>query len=301
MAAPRIRQPWQRRPSLKRTIPGCLICTVGLQLDCGHRRRCGAYPERPESPGSLTARQPTHRPHGGSGAPASFQDHPDLEPGKPGDWSDYDRTPTVRVRRGHAFSSERLDLGYLRDVHLPASTRFVGGFVHEERTLTEQRALLLELDRLIGRPVDVACSCGLGRRDTEAALAVIDRTAELCGVGWRSHHARPMSSPKVRSRSTTRPRRSNGATPMPGSPDLPVSIRARARSSRGPERRRRRFFGQTQPGADIALDSADVSIRAQRGTSSDHRLMSALHRNSAEPRPGRRDHPRLDICRPGGH
>ena len=296
----------------------------------------------------------------------SFQDHPDLEPAKPGDWSDYDRTPTVRVRRGHDFSSERLDLGYLRhfeeswpvyqarrgavngalrpelrfqvgvpgdldlaaftfgnplvalrhrsafrnatlrdvraiharvgdevvyqleipfelivltklpgplvgpaaaffargithlvrgapagtrwgihlclgdmnhramgrlddvrrivalsnaivdrwpagrhldfmhvplaaaaepppadlafyeplrDVHLPASTRFVGGFVHEERTLTEQCALLLELDRLIGRPVDVACSCGLGRRDTEVALAVIDRTAELCGAG----------------------------------------------------------------------------------------------------------------------
>lgn len=295
----------------------------------------------------------------------SFQEHPDLEPAKPGDWSDYDKTPTVRVRRGHRFSSDRLDLGYLRhfqeswpayqdrrgvangalrsdlrfqvgipgdfdlafftfgnplaalryqsvfrnatlrdvraihaqvggdvvyqlevpfelivltqipgplvgpaaayfaggitrlirgapagtrwgihlclgdmnhramgrlddvrrivalsnaivdrwpagrhldfmhvplaaaaepppadlafyaplqDVRLPAATRFVGGFVHDERTLTEQRTLLSELDRLIGRPIDVACSCGLGRRDTAAALAAIERTAELCSV-----------------------------------------------------------------------------------------------------------------------
>lgn len=33
---------------------------------------------------------------------------------------------------------------------------------------------------LLGRPVDVASSCGLGRRDAVAARHVLDRTAELC-------------------------------------------------------------------------------------------------------------------------
>lgn len=70
----------------------------------------------------------------------------------------------------------------LARLRLPAETRFIGGFVHEDRTLTEQRALLAELDRLLGRPVDVACSCGLGRRDRETAIATIERAAQLCAT-----------------------------------------------------------------------------------------------------------------------
>ncbi len=44
----------------------------------------------------------------------SFRNHPDLEVAKEGDWSDYDRTPRFRVRRGRRLSGERVDLGYLR-------------------------------------------------------------------------------------------------------------------------------------------------------------------------------------------
>lgn len=69
----------------------------------------------------------------------------------------------------------------LAEVRLPDATRFIGGFIHEDRTLTEQRALLAELERLVQRPVDVACSCGLGRREVDAAVATIERAAELCG------------------------------------------------------------------------------------------------------------------------
>jgi hypothetical protein len=75
------------------------------------------------------------------------------------------------------------ELGFyapLARLRLPDDTRFVAGFVHEARTLTEQRALLAELERLTGRTADVGCSCGLGRRDREAAMATIERTAELC-------------------------------------------------------------------------------------------------------------------------
>ncbi len=67
----------------------------------------------------------------------------------------------------------------LRELRLPPATRFVGGFVHEGRTLAEQRALMARLDALIGRPVDVACSCGLGRRSRDDALRTIALAREL--------------------------------------------------------------------------------------------------------------------------
>jgi hypothetical protein len=67
----------------------------------------------------------------------------------------------------------------LRNLRLPADTRFIAGFVHDDRSLDEQRELLHRLEALVGRPVDVASSCGLGRRTREDALAALDRTAEL--------------------------------------------------------------------------------------------------------------------------
>ena len=67
----------------------------------------------------------------------------------------------------------------LRKLRLPDRTRFIAGFVHEGRTLAEQRALMARLDALIGRPVDVACSCGLGRRSRDDALRTIERARAL--------------------------------------------------------------------------------------------------------------------------
>jgi hypothetical protein len=68
----------------------------------------------------------------------------------------------------------------LKDLRLPASTRFIAGVVHEQRSLDEERELLSLIDGLTGRQVDVATACGLGRRDREAALATIDQAAALC-------------------------------------------------------------------------------------------------------------------------
>jgi hypothetical protein len=73
----------------------------------------------------------------------------------------------------------------LRGLHLPAGTRFVAGFVHESRTLDEHQALMAQIDQLVGHPADIACSCGLGRRSREEALAIIDTTAQLLGGGTR--------------------------------------------------------------------------------------------------------------------
>jgi hypothetical protein len=42
----------------------------------------------------------------------SFRQHTDLELAKDGDYSDYQKLPRFRVRRGHKLSGDRLELGY---------------------------------------------------------------------------------------------------------------------------------------------------------------------------------------------
>jgi hypothetical protein len=68
----------------------------------------------------------------------------------------------------------------LRGLRLPPGTRFVAGFVHEKRTEDEHRTLMAQIDELLGHPVDVACSCGLGRRSRGEALEAIEMAARLC-------------------------------------------------------------------------------------------------------------------------
>lgn len=59
----------------------------------------------------------------------------------------------------------------------------VAGFVHESLPLDAQRQLLAHLSARTGRPIDVATSCGLGRRDRTHADAAMEATAALCGPG----------------------------------------------------------------------------------------------------------------------
>ncbi len=42
-----------------------------------------------------------------------LRSHPDLELKKDGDWSDYDKTPVFRVRRGHRLRATSLDFGHV--------------------------------------------------------------------------------------------------------------------------------------------------------------------------------------------
>jgi len=42
-----------------------------------------------------------------------LQSHPDLELRKPGDWSDYDKTPVVRIRKGRTLLGANLDFGHV--------------------------------------------------------------------------------------------------------------------------------------------------------------------------------------------
>ena len=67
----------------------------------------------------------------------------------------------------------------LRRLRLAGGTRVIAGFVHERRTLEEQQALLARLDALVGRPVDVSNSCGLGRLPHEDAVYDLEQAAAL--------------------------------------------------------------------------------------------------------------------------
>ena len=57
----------------------------------------------------------------------------------------------------------------LSELALPAGVRFIGGFIHEDRTIKEQTMIRDQIEHILGRPIDVAASCGLGRRRRPAA------------------------------------------------------------------------------------------------------------------------------------
>ncbi|HEX4106916.1 MAG TPA: hypothetical protein VHX88_02205 [Solirubrobacteraceae bacterium] len=67
----------------------------------------------------------------------------------------------------------------LRLLRLSGGTRLIAGFVHEDQPLEVQRELRQVIERAWGAPVDIATSCGLGRRAPDRALAALQRTAEL--------------------------------------------------------------------------------------------------------------------------
>ncbi|GAB4025913.1 hypothetical protein GCM10028809_08410 [Spirosoma gilvum] len=70
----------------------------------------------------------------------------------------------------------------LANIQLPTNTRFVAGFVHEKRTLDENRQILESIESARQQPVDIACSCGLGRRSPETARQLLALTAQLTDI-----------------------------------------------------------------------------------------------------------------------
>ncbi|MBT8192729.1 MAG: hypothetical protein KJP22_04950, partial [Acidimicrobiia bacterium] len=47
--------------------------------------------------------------------------------------------------------------------------RFIGGFIHEKSLIKDLVLIRDQIEFNLGRPIDVAASCGLGRRDRKAA------------------------------------------------------------------------------------------------------------------------------------
>ncbi|MCH9680557.1 MAG: hypothetical protein K0V04_03915 [Deltaproteobacteria bacterium] len=67
----------------------------------------------------------------------------------------------------------------LGDLKLPPGVRFVAGFVHERIDMDEHRRLLEIVEGARGGPVDVASSCGLGRRSSNVAQKLIETATHL--------------------------------------------------------------------------------------------------------------------------
>jgi hypothetical protein len=67
----------------------------------------------------------------------------------------------------------------LRGLDLPEGVRFIAGFAHELQGLDEQKEVRDMVEGLLGHPVFVASSCGLGRRDLPAATANLSQSRQL--------------------------------------------------------------------------------------------------------------------------
>ncbi len=67
----------------------------------------------------------------------------------------------------------------LKDLRLPPHVRLVAGFVHDRLSLQEHEELLQIVESAAGSPVDVAASCGLGRREPDVAEKMMRTSAAL--------------------------------------------------------------------------------------------------------------------------
>lgn len=67
----------------------------------------------------------------------------------------------------------------LKDIRLPEQTRFVAGFVHEALSFDDNLGILTAIEKARGSQVDIAASCGLGRRTPEQAMQVLELTKQL--------------------------------------------------------------------------------------------------------------------------
>lgn len=78
-----------------------------------------------------------------------------------------------------------LDAAYyqpLRNMNLPPQTRFVAGFVHEHLSLDDNKRVLEAIEQARGHAVNVASSCGLGRRTPAEARQALELTRQLVAI-----------------------------------------------------------------------------------------------------------------------
>jgi hypothetical protein len=68
----------------------------------------------------------------------------------------------------------------LANLVIPRGTRFAAGFAHEAQSISDQLRVRDLIDDGVGRAVDIASACGLGRRSFTDGRTVLERTAELC-------------------------------------------------------------------------------------------------------------------------
>jgi len=97
-------------------------------------------------------------------------------------WPDGRRLQYIHAPFAAADIPPTLDAAWyapLSGLRLPESVRFVAGCIHEDLSLQDQRLVLGLIEERLGRRVDLATACGLGRREPAAAMAAIDQTAAV--------------------------------------------------------------------------------------------------------------------------
>lgn len=90
----------------------------------------------------------------------------------------------VHLPLAHGSEPPTLDeefYGPLDQLRVPNDVRLIAGFAHEGQSLEDQIKLRDMVEAKVGRPVDIAASCGLGRRDLEAAESNLTRSRALVG------------------------------------------------------------------------------------------------------------------------
>lgn len=69
----------------------------------------------------------------------------------------------------------------LSDLQIRPEVRLIAGFAHEAQPFEDQQKLQELIEGKVGRTVDVAASCGLGRRDLAAATENLELSSKLVG------------------------------------------------------------------------------------------------------------------------
>ncbi|HEX7097672.1 MAG TPA: hypothetical protein VF377_00410 [Acidimicrobiia bacterium] len=88
-------------------------------------------------------------------------------------WPEAQKLEFVHVPFGRGIEPPPIDGEFyaaLAELRLPPEVRFAAGIVHEGRELDELEHLRNRIETLVGRPVDIAAACGLGRRDRQRAV-----------------------------------------------------------------------------------------------------------------------------------
>lgn len=78
----------------------------------------------------------------------------------------------VHAPFAHGADPPSMDPDYyapLSGLWIPEDVRFIGGFIHEGSTIADLVSIRDQIEHQLGRRIDVAASCGLGRRDRPAA------------------------------------------------------------------------------------------------------------------------------------
>jgi hypothetical protein len=91
---------------------------------------------------------------------------------------EYIHAPFAAAEKPGSFDPEWYEP--LSKLDLPEGVRFVAGFIHEDLSVEQLRGVHAMIERAVGREVDIAATCGLGRRPSpDQAWDAMDKTVAL--------------------------------------------------------------------------------------------------------------------------